>query len=70
MTFASIYAQVWFVLYISGRTDSRDQIGVHGGLDARLDAASIRPSIETCPSGSAQGTENVTVKAAMLSNVR
>ena len=46
-------AQVWRVTCISGDTDVSDQSGVHGGLDARLDAASIRPANETRPTGTA-----------------
>ena len=55
MTFASIDAQVWRVLYISGGTDAGDQLGIHGGLDARLEAGSIRPTNETCPTGTSLG---------------
>ena len=46
---------MWRVTYISGDAELIDQIGVHGGLDARLDAGSIRPTNETCPTGAAHG---------------
>jgi len=55
VTFASNDARVWRVTYISGDADVGDHIGVHGGLDARLGAASIRPANETCPTGAAHG---------------
>jgi hypothetical protein len=48
-------AQVWRVRYVSGAADSSDHVGVHGGLDARLDAGSICPTMETCPTGTAHG---------------
>lgn len=43
-------AQVWRVLYISGGTDSCDQIGVHGGLDACLEAGQSAPAQGTARS--------------------
>jgi len=70
VTFASNDAQVWRVKYISGRTDSHDQIGIHRGLDAHLDAASIRPADVTRPTIAAHGAENVTATALHSNSTR
>ena len=48
-------AQVWLVMYILCAVDSSDHIGVHGGLDARRGAGSIRSAIGTRPTGAAHG---------------
>jgi hypothetical protein len=45
--------------------------GVHGGLDARLDAAPIRPANETCPTDAAHGDgERNRHRAALRRNPR